>query len=114
MGTKPQRSARRLSKHAVAEPMEPNAPAPKAGERILSTAEARSHLSETLGRVAYAGERVLIGKRGRPMAALVPVADLEALRAMEDAIDLQAARQSVREGGENLSHAAVGKRLGLR
>ena len=83
-------------------------------ERILSTAEARAHLSETLGRVAYAGERVLIGKRGKPMAALVPIADLYALRALEDAIDLEAARKSRREGGASISHADVGKRLGLR
>ena len=72
------------------------------------------HLSETLGRVAYGGERVLIGKRGKPMAALVPVADFEALRALEDAVDLEAARASRREAGKNLSHAEVLERLGLR
>jgi prevent-host-death family protein len=85
-----------------------------AGERVLSTAEARTHLSETLGRVAYGGERVLIGKRGKPMAALVSLADLEALRALEDATDLQDARKSRREGGKNLAHAEVGRRIGLR
>jgi prevent-host-death family protein len=82
--------------------------------RVLSTAEARTNLSETLGRVAYGGERVLIGKRGKPMAALVPVADLEALLALEDAIDLEEVRKSLREGGKNLSHAEVLERLGLR
>jgi prevent-host-death family protein len=84
------------------------------GERVLSTAEARTHLSETLGLVAYSGERVVIGKRGRPMAALVPIADLQALRALEDSLDLEAARKSRRDTGENLSHMEVGKRLGLR
>ena len=84
------------------------------GERVLSTAEARTHLSETLGLVAYSGERVVIGKRGRPMAALVPIADLHALRALEDSLDLEAARKSRQDAGENLSHAEVGKRLGLR
>jgi prevent-host-death family protein len=85
-----------------------------APEYVLSTAEARARLSETLGRVAYGGERVLIGKRGKPMAALVPLADLEALRAMEDAIDHEGAVKSRRTGGKNVSHAEVAKRLGFR
>jgi prevent-host-death family protein len=82
-------------------------------ERILSAARVRMHLSETLHRVAYGGERVLIGTRGRAVAALVPLADVEALRALEDAIDLDAGRRSRRQRGKSLSHAEVGKRLGL-
>jgi prevent-host-death family protein len=84
------------------------------GEPVLSTAEARTNLAATLGRVAYGGERVLIGKRGKAMAALVPLADLEVLRALEDSIDLGESRKSRREGGKNLSHAEVGKRLARR
>jgi prevent-host-death family protein len=38
----------------------------------VSVAEAKKHFSELLGRVAYAGERIVISKRGRPMAVLVP------------------------------------------
>jgi prevent-host-death family protein len=38
----------------------------------VSVAEAKNHLSELLGRVAYRGETVLITRRGRPMAKLVP------------------------------------------
>ncbi len=39
----------------------------------ISVAEARQHLSEILGKVAYGGEAFLITKKGRPMASLVPV-----------------------------------------
>jgi prevent-host-death family protein len=39
----------------------------------VSVAEAKQHLSELLGRVAFAGETVTISKRGKPMAKLVPV-----------------------------------------
>ena len=38
----------------------------------VSVAEAKKRFSELLGRVAFAGERIVISKRGRPMAVLVP------------------------------------------
>ena len=38
----------------------------------VGVAEAKKHFSELLERVAYAGERIVISKRGRPMAVLVP------------------------------------------
>jgi prevent-host-death family protein len=39
----------------------------------VNVAEAKRRLSDLLGRVAYGGETVLITRRGRPMARLVPV-----------------------------------------
>ena len=45
--------------------------------RSVSVAEAKRHLSDLLGRVAYGGERVVITRRGRPMATLVPAAPVE-------------------------------------
>lgn len=38
-----------------------------------TVAEAKAHLSELIGEVAHGGQSVLITKRGRPMAKLVPV-----------------------------------------
>jgi prevent-host-death family protein len=38
----------------------------------VNVAEAKKRLSDLLGRVAYGGETVLITRRGRPMARLVP------------------------------------------
>jgi prevent-host-death family protein len=37
-----------------------------------SVADAKKHFSEILGRVAYARERIVIHKRGKPVAVLVP------------------------------------------
>ncbi len=37
-----------------------------------SVAEAKKHFSELLGRVAFGGEHILISKRGKPLAMLVP------------------------------------------
>lgn len=47
-------------------------------ERIRVT-EAKAHLSALMARVGYGGERFVIERRGRPLAALVGVEDLERL-----------------------------------
>lgn len=39
----------------------------------VNIAEAKKHLSEILGRVAYGKEQIIITKRGKPMARLVPM-----------------------------------------
>lgn len=41
--------------------------------------EAKAHLSALMARVGYGGERYLIERRGKPLAALVGVEDLERL-----------------------------------
>jgi prevent-host-death family protein len=38
----------------------------------LNVAEAKKQFSDLLGRVAYGGETILITRRGKPMAKLVP------------------------------------------
>lgn len=44
----------------------------------VNVAEAKKRLSDLLGRVAYRGETVLITRRGRPMAKLVPPGEVDA------------------------------------
>jgi prevent-host-death family protein len=51
-------------------------------QKDVSVAEAKKHFSELLGRVAYAGERIVISKRGRPMAILVPPVQAKAERSL--------------------------------
>jgi prevent-host-death family protein len=41
-------------------------------QQSMSVAEAKKHLSELLGRVAFGKEEFVITKRGKPMARLVP------------------------------------------
>ncbi len=43
----------------------------------LNVAEAKKRLSDLLGRVAEGGETILITRRGKPMAKLVPVVQAE-------------------------------------
>ena len=41
-------------------------------EYSVNLAEAKKHFSELIGKVAYGKDRILITKRGRPMARLIP------------------------------------------
>jgi len=70
----------------------------------LSAAEARKELAETLNRVAFGGSRVVIHRRGRDVAALVSMEDLELLQRLEDHLDVKAAlaaEKAARDAGEN-------------
>ena len=77
-----------------------------------SVNDLRTDLAETLNRVAYRGERVVVERRGKGVAALVPVEDLELLQALEDRIDLAAARRALKEPGR-IPWEKVKKDLGL-
>ena len=44
-------------------------------DEFINIAEAKKHFSELIGKVAYAKKRLIITKRGRPMARLVPVGE---------------------------------------
>lgn len=61
----------------------------------VSTNDMRQHLSDTLDRVRVDRERIVVQRNGKDMAALVPVADLALLEALEDAADIKAARRAL-------------------
>ncbi len=47
--------------------------------RALSAADAKNHFSEVVHRVAYGHERVIIERRGKPLAAIIGLEDLRRL-----------------------------------
>ncbi len=49
----------------------------------VSVAETKSHLSELIAKSAYAGERFIITKRNKPIAALVSLEDLRTIEQHE-------------------------------
>jgi prevent-host-death family protein len=63
----------------------------------IGTFEAKTRLSELLDRVE-AGEELVIARRGRPVARLVPVADAERQRAAEAVRRLRALRRGATLG----------------
>jgi prevent-host-death family protein len=77
----------------------------------LSIANIKNRLADALNRVAYAGERVVLERRGKPVAVLVSVEDLELLEQIENEEDLRAARKARKEGGKPVPLAALKARL---
>ncbi|MFO0965275.1 MAG: type II toxin-antitoxin system prevent-host-death family antitoxin [Gemmataceae bacterium] len=65
----------------------------------ISVSEIRDHLADALNRVAYAGERVVLERRGKGVAALVSLEDLEMLEELEDRADIRAALKARKEKG---------------
>ena len=63
----------------------------------ISTVEARDQFSDLVNRVAFGKERVVLTRRGRELAAVVPIEDIELLRRLEERIDLDDARAALAE-----------------
>ena len=83
--------------------------------KSLRTTDARERFAEILNRVAYAKDRVRITRRGKEIAAVVPIEDLEFIEKLEDQIDLQDAEKALAEAhGEGaLPLAKIREELGL-
>ncbi len=50
----------------------------------FSISEARDTLADIINRVAYQGERIILRRHGKTVAALVSASDLERLAALEN------------------------------
>lgn len=82
--------------------------------RSATTVEARSGFSELVNRAAYGKERVVLKRRGKAVAAVVPIDDIELLRLIEDQADLRdaliARREALKKGTTSLGD--LRRRLG--
>ena len=85
----------------------------------LNVSKAREEFPDLVNRAAYASERTIVSRRGRDLAAVVPIDDLRLLEHLaqkeRDRADRKAARLALREakakGTVSLENAR--KRLGL-
>ena len=69
----------------------------------LPSAEARERFDELLKRAVKGKERVILTRGGKAVAALVPIEDVEFLKAVEDWLDADEFRRAMEElegGGE--------------
>ena len=55
----------------------------------------RSKLADTINRVAYQGERVVLERRGKGVAAMVSMQDLALLEKLDDEADARGARKAL-------------------
>ena len=80
----------------------------------LNVMEARKTFSSTINRVAFGKERIILERRGKEVAALVPLEDLALLEEIEDRRDLREARFRVAdEADESVPYEEVREDLGL-
>lgn len=57
----------------------------------MPLSKARGELGDIVNRVSHGGERVLLNRNGKNVAAVVSLADLDLIRQLEDAADIKAA-----------------------
>jgi prevent-host-death family protein len=69
----------------------------------ISITEIRDNLADALNRVAYGGERVILQRRGKGVAALVSLEELALLEELENKADVEAALKARAEGGKPIS-----------
>lgn len=66
-------------------------------ERAVSADLASAPIAEAVDRVELSHERVILTRNGKPVAAMVPLADVAALEAIEDAADAAAVAAALTE-----------------
>ncbi len=71
----------------------------------IAVIDARKDLADILNRAAYGKERVVLTRRGKDVAAIVPMDDLNILEAIEDHMDVTESEKimaRVRAGAEQV------------
>ena len=83
----------------------------------LNVVELRQSLAEILNRAEYQGERIIIHRRGKDVAAIISLEDLRLFEQLiedaEDRLDVEAARAALAESEDRIPYADVRRRLGL-
>ena len=77
----------------------------------LTASAARQNFSDIVNRAAYGGERIIVHRSKKPVAAVVPIEDLELLEQIEDRADLEEVRKRLKE--PTIPWSKIKKDLGL-
>lgn len=81
----------------------------------FTTMNARKEFAELINRASYGKERILISRRGKNIAAVVPIEDVELLAKIEELQDIQDAEKALRDVKKRgtVPLDKIRKRLGL-
>ena len=79
----------------------------------MPATEARNRFADVVNDVAFRGERVILQRHGKDIAAVVPVEDLALLEALEDKIDLDATRKALAEKEPAIAWVKLKRELGI-
>jgi prevent-host-death family protein len=66
----------------------------------ISTVDARDNLSDLVNRAAFGGERIILTRRGKELAAIVPIEDVRWMEELEDRMDIADADAALAEARE--------------
>lgn len=83
------------------------------GTKRIAVSGARNNLAEIVNRIAYGGERVILRRRNKDVAAIIPVEDLALLQKLEDSLDIEAIREAMKESAERIPYEKARQELGL-
>ena len=79
----------------------------------VSTSKARDDFAEMINQVAYRGERVVLDRHGKPIAAIIPIDDLAFLEELENHMNVEAAERALAESDERIPYEKLRQELGL-
>lgn len=63
----------------------------------ITTANAREHFSEIVNRSSYGKERIVLSRRGKDLAAIIPMEDLKLIEMIENKLDVEEAKEDIKE-----------------
>lgn len=86
---------------------------PSDGQPSVSVSQARDNFAELVNRAAYKEQRVIVTRRGRAIAAIVPIEDVAYLERLEDEYDVKMAHEARAEGDELIPWESIKKEFGL-
>jgi prevent-host-death family protein len=82
----------------------------------LNVSKAREEFPDLVNRAAYGKERTIVSRRGKDMAAVIPIEDLQLLERLSreemDRMDIETARAALAERGKNISMRDLMRELG--
>jgi prevent-host-death family protein len=82
----------------------------------LNVSKAREEFPELVNRAAYGKERMIVSRRGKDLAAVIPIEDLRLLERLAreemDRLDIESARAALVEPGENIPLRDLMRELG--